>query len=94
MLAVMAMFSTGLIEMFFVARLGTDALTGIALVLPGLVLMQSMSQGAMGGGIYFLPNGHCDWSQSPAALQEHALVTAGLPTARERDRATARFDDR
>ena len=50
-LVMMAQSSTGLIEMLFVARLGTDALTGMALVLPLLVLMQSMSQGAMGGGI-------------------------------------------
>jgi putative MATE family efflux protein len=50
-LVMMAQSSTGLIEMWFVARLGTDALAGMALVLPLLVLMQSMSQGAMGGGI-------------------------------------------
>ncbi len=37
--------------MWFVARLGTEALTGMALVVPLLMLMQSMSQGAMGGGI-------------------------------------------
>jgi hypothetical protein len=42
-LVMMAQSSTGLIEMWFVARLGTDALTGMALVLPLLVLMQSMS---------------------------------------------------
>ncbi len=50
-LIMMAQSSTGLIEMWFVARLGIDALTGMALVLPVLILMQNMSQGAMGGGI-------------------------------------------
>ncbi|MEP9365766.1 MATE family efflux transporter [Xanthobacter sp. VNH20] len=50
-LVMLAQSSTGLIEMAFIARLGVDALTGMALVLPVLVLMQNMSQGAMGGGI-------------------------------------------
>ena len=43
--------SVGLIETYFVARLGTDALAGVALVFPMLMLMQMMSAGAMGGGI-------------------------------------------
>ncbi len=43
--------STGLIETWFVARLGTDALTGMALVFPGFMMMQMISAGAMGGGI-------------------------------------------
>jgi putative MATE family efflux protein len=50
-LVMMAQTSTGLIEMWFVARLGTDALTGMALVMPVLILMQNMSLGAIGGGI-------------------------------------------
>ena len=50
-LVMFAQASTGLIEMWFVAKLGTDALAGMALVLPVLILMQNMSQGAMGGGI-------------------------------------------
>src|SRR2546428_10915485 len=43
--------SVGLIETYFVARLGTDALAGVTLVFPVLMLMQMMSAGAMGGGI-------------------------------------------
>jgi putative MATE family efflux protein len=50
-LMMMAQSSTGLTESWFVAHLGTDALAGTALVLPLLMLMQNMSQGAMGGGI-------------------------------------------
>ncbi|MFG1461604.1 MATE family efflux transporter [Xanthobacter sp. DSM 24535] len=50
-LVMLAQSSTGLIEMAFIAHLGIDALTGMALVLPVLILMQNMSQGAMGGGI-------------------------------------------
>src|SRR2546428_9978954 len=43
--------SVGLIETYFVGKLGTDALAGVALVFPALMLMQMMSAGAMGGGI-------------------------------------------
>src|SRR3981081_4362989 len=43
--------SVGLIETYFVAKLGPDALTGVALVFPVLMLMQMMSSGAVGGGI-------------------------------------------
>src|SRR5207245_1921706 len=43
--------AVGLIETYFVAKLGTDALAGVALVFPVLMLMQMMSAGAVGGGI-------------------------------------------
>ena len=43
--------STGLIETWWVSRLGIDALAGMALVFPGFMLMQMLSGGAMGGGI-------------------------------------------
>ena len=38
-------------ETYFVGRLGTDALAGVSLVFPLIMLMQMMSAGAMGGGI-------------------------------------------
>ena len=41
----------GLIETYFVAKLGTDALAGMALVFPLLMVIQMVSAGAMGGGI-------------------------------------------
>jgi Na+-driven multidrug efflux pump len=47
----LAQASTGLIETFWVSRLGTDALAGMALVFPGFMMMQMLSGGAMGGGI-------------------------------------------
>src|SRR5476649_299212 len=50
-LVMLAQASTGLIETWFVSRLGLDALTGMALVFPGFMLMQMLSGGAMGGGI-------------------------------------------
>ena len=46
-----AQASIGLIETYFVGKLGTDALAGMALVFPVVMLMQMTSAGAMGGGI-------------------------------------------
>jgi putative MATE family efflux protein len=43
--------SIGLIETYFVAKLGLDALTGMALVFPPFMLLQMVAAGAMGGGI-------------------------------------------
>jgi putative MATE family efflux protein len=43
--------SIGLIETYFVAKLGLDALAGIALVFPLFMLLTMISAGAMGGGI-------------------------------------------
>jgi len=43
--------SIGLVETYFVGKLGTDALAGMALVFPILMSTQMVSAGAMGGGI-------------------------------------------
>jgi putative MATE family efflux protein len=51
MLVMLAQTSVGLVETYFVGKLGTDPLAGVALVFPLLMLMQMMSAGAMGGGI-------------------------------------------
>src|SRR3954470_20025285 len=50
-LVMLAQASTGLIETWWVSHLGTDALTGMAVVFPGFMMMQMLSAGAMGGGI-------------------------------------------
>jgi putative MATE family efflux protein len=50
-LVMLAQAGTGLVETWFVSRLGTDALTGMALVFPGFMLMQMLAAGAVGGGI-------------------------------------------
>ncbi|TMJ35680.1 MAG: MATE family efflux transporter, partial [Alphaproteobacteria bacterium] len=50
-LVMFAQAASGLIETWFVAKLGTDALAGMALVFPGVMLVQMISAGAMGGGI-------------------------------------------
>jgi putative MATE family efflux protein len=51
MLVMVVQASLGLVETYFIGWLGTDALAGIALVFPAVMLMQMMSAGAVGGGI-------------------------------------------
>jgi putative MATE family efflux protein len=51
MLVMLAQTSVGLVETYFVGKLGTDPLAGVALVFPIVMLMQMMSAGAVGGGI-------------------------------------------
>lgn len=50
-LVMLAQAGVGLIETWFVGRLGTEALAGMSLVFPVVMLMQMTSAGAMGGGI-------------------------------------------
>src|SRR6516164_2440116 len=50
-LVMLAQSSVGLVETYFIGKLGTDALAGVALVFPVVMLMQMMSAGAMGGGM-------------------------------------------
>jgi putative MATE family efflux protein len=46
-----AQAAAGLVETYFIGKLGTESLAGVALVFPVVMLMQMMSGGAMGGGI-------------------------------------------
>lgn len=50
-LVMLVQASIGLIETYFVAERGTDALAGMALVFPLLMMFQMVSAGGMGGGI-------------------------------------------
>lgn len=50
-LVMVAQASAGLIETYFVGKLGTDALAAMALVFPIVMLMQMTSAGAIGGAI-------------------------------------------
>src|SRR5205823_2285846 len=50
-LVMLVQAAVGLVETYFIGKLGTDALAGVALVFPVVMLMQMMSAGAMGGGI-------------------------------------------
>jgi putative MATE family efflux protein len=72
--------STGLIEVYFIGKLGTDALAGVSLVFPGLMLMQMMSGGAMGGGVASAVAralGAGRRSEADAVVL-HGLIIAGL----------------
>src|ERR1700689_2321404 len=51
MLVMFAQASVGLVETYFIGKLGTAPLAGVALVFPVVMLMQMMSAGAMGGGM-------------------------------------------
>jgi putative MATE family efflux protein len=50
-LVMLAQASTGLIETWWVSKLGADALAGMALVFPGYMMMGMLSAGAVGGGV-------------------------------------------
>ncbi|WP_018263040.1 MATE family efflux transporter [Methylobacterium sp. WSM2598] len=50
-LVMLVQAGVGLLETAFVARLGTDALAGMALVFPLVMTVQMISAGAVGGGI-------------------------------------------
>jgi putative MATE family efflux protein len=50
-LLMLAQAATGLVETYFVAQLGTDALAGMALVFPPIMLTQMISAGSIGGAI-------------------------------------------
>jgi MATE family, multidrug efflux pump len=76
----LALFQTAvsIADTHFVGRLGTDALAGLALVFPLVMLLQMTSAGAMGGGVSSalaraLGAGH---EASARQLVAHALVIA------------------
>ena len=80
-LVMLAQASTGLIETWFVSRLGVDALAGMALVFPGFMMMQMLLAGAMGGGISsacrrcsFSGTARCRGSASPAAASRWSAL--------------------
>src|ERR1700753_3403976 len=79
-LLMVAQSATGLIETFWVGKLGTDALAGMSLVFPGVMLMQMISGGSMGGGISSsiaraLGSGR---REDAADLVWHALIINGV----------------
>ncbi len=53
-LLMVAQSATGLIETYFVGKLGTDALAGVSIVFPGVMLMQMISAGCDGRRHLFL----------------------------------------
>ena len=79
-LVMLAQAGVGLMETYFVGKLGTDALAGMALVFPVVMLMQMTSAGAMGGGIASaIARALGARRRADAdALVLHALVIAGV----------------
>src|SRR5262247_48586 len=70
--------AVNVLEAYFVSGLGTDALAGVSLVFPLIMLMQTMSAGGMGGGVASaiaraLGAGR---RETADALAAHALVIA------------------
>lgn len=49
-LVMITQISVGLAELYFVAKLGVDALAGVSQVFPLLALVGAISQGSIGGG--------------------------------------------
>jgi putative MATE family efflux protein len=43
--------ATSILDAYFVASLGSDAIAGVSLAFPMIMLMQTMSSGGMGGGV-------------------------------------------
>jgi putative MATE family efflux protein len=78
LVAFQTMVSIG--DTYFVGRLGTEPLAGLALVFPLIMLLQMTSAGAMGGGVSSaiaraLGSGN---AQAARRLVAHALVIAAL----------------
>jgi putative MATE family efflux protein len=82
LVAFQTMVSVG--DTYFIGRLGTAALAGLALVFPLIMLLQMTSAGAMGGGVSSaiaraLGGGHADRARR---LVVHALIiAAGMAAA-------------
>src|SRR5947209_2308436 len=79
-IVIAAQAAMNVLEAVFVGWLGRDALAGVALVFPLIMLMQTMSAGGMGGGVASavaraLGAGR---RNEPDALVLHALAIAGV----------------
>ena len=72
----------GLVETYFIAKLGTDALAGLALVFPVQMLFVMITAGAMGGGI--LSAVARALGAAPAGRCQRAGLAGGLDRARAR----------
>jgi putative MATE family efflux protein len=71
----------GALETWYVSGLGTEALAGVALVYPVLMLMQMMSAGAMGGGVSSAiarALGRADREYAQALVLHAELIALGI----------------
>jgi putative MATE family efflux protein len=78
LVVVMMQSAINVIETYFVGRIGTEALAGVSLVFPLLMLMTMMAAGGMGGAVASaiaraLGGGHRDQAE---AIVVHALIIA------------------
>ena len=71
------------LEAYWVSRLGTEAVAGVSLVLPLLILMNTMSNGGIGGECR--PPSHVQSAQTPGRRRRTA-------TAHRRNRAELRHN--
>ena len=76
----LAVFQTAvsIADTHFVGRLGTDALAGLALVFPLVMLLQMTSAGAMGGGVSSAVARALGGGHLAAARRLVALFAAGM----------------
>lgn len=87
LLVIAVQLFVSVLEAYFVSRLGTDAVAGVALVLPLFMLMGTMSNGGIGGGVAaaIARARGAGRPQDAQALLWHAIVIAlgfgGLFTA-------------
>ncbi len=75
---IVAQTFVAILEAYWVSRLGTDAVAGVSLVLPMLILMNTMSNGGIGGGVSSAISRAvgADRQDDADALLLHALVIA------------------
>src|SRR6516225_4738924 len=75
-----AQVAISILEAYYVGWLGSDALAGVSLVFPLIMLMQAMSAGGMGGGVASAVARAVGAGRrrDASALALHALVIAGV----------------
>lgn len=83
-LVIMAQLFVSVLEAYWVSRLGTEAVAGVALVLPLFVLMGTMSNGGIGGGVAAAvarAKGAGDHARADALLWHAILIALGFGLA-------------
>ena len=82
-LALVSSVLVGIVETYYVGRLGTTPLAAIALVLPFAMLTQMMSSGAMGGGVSSAISralGRADVQRAGTLAMHAVVIGAGAGT--------------
>lgn len=82
-LVIVAQVFVTVLEAYWVSRLGTEAVAGVALVLPLVLLMGTMSNGGIGGGVSSAiarAKGAGDQAQANALVWHAALIAVAFGT--------------